>query len=279
MTLRRVWIGSPNYSSRKGSGVRLIVLHATEGATTYRSLGNYFANPSSGVSSHTGIDDTPGEIGEYVTRDQKAWTASNANPVAVQAELCAPSGASDNWTDGDWRSHPVMLQNAADWIAEESAVFGIPLVGLSAADAQGGAAGVCQHADLGAWGGGHHDLGDGFPFGYVMELAGGSASAPGPGPSPPSGPGPAFPYPDDHYLGQPSPDPACHDGFDGGADAANVATWQGQMSARGWSIGVDGCYGPESEQVARQFQTEKGLDADGLVGPATWSASWTAPVT
>jgi peptidoglycan hydrolase-like protein with peptidoglycan-binding domain len=62
-------------------------------------------------------------------------------------------------------------------------------------------------------------------------------------------------------------------------DTQNVRTWQQQMANRGWNIGVDGVYGPQSSGVARQFQAEKGLSVDGLVGPQTWSTSWTASVT
>ena len=40
--LKRVWIPSPNYSSRGGAGVRLIVIHTAEGARTIESLGSYF---------------------------------------------------------------------------------------------------------------------------------------------------------------------------------------------------------------------------------------------
>jgi hypothetical protein len=39
-----------------------------------------------------------GTIGEYVSRPNKAWTQSGANPVAVSAELCTPSGAAASWT-------------------------------------------------------------------------------------------------------------------------------------------------------------------------------------
>ena len=52
-----------------------------------------------------------------------------------------------------------MLANCAAWIAEECAAFGIPVRKLSAAQAQGGQAGVCGHVDLGAAGGGHWDPG------------------------------------------------------------------------------------------------------------------------
>jgi len=118
-----VAIPSPNYSSRGGATVTTIVLHTAEGATTYQSLGAFFANPASGVSSHVGIDDTPGTVGEYVPRTGKAWTAANANPWAVQAELCAFA----DWDTATWNTHPNMLANTAAWIAEEAAYFDIPI--------------------------------------------------------------------------------------------------------------------------------------------------------
>lgn len=277
MTLTRKSIPSPNYSSRGGATVRLIVIHTAEGATTIESLGNFFASSSSGVSSHTGIDDTPGVIGEYVRRDYKAWTAANANPVAVQTELCAFA----KWDRAEWDRHPNMLSNCAQWIAEEAAKFGLPITKLTSAQAQGTGRGVCQHADLGSWGGGHWDCGGSFPIDHVLELArGGEPAPPTPTPKPPpAGKAPGFPYPSSHYLGQPSPPPECHSGYYGGNDTKNVKTWQNQMRARGWSIGVDGKYGPQSSDVCRMFQAEKGLAVDGLVGPNTWKASWTAPVT
>jgi N-acetylmuramoyl-L-alanine amidase len=185
MALKRVAIPSPNYSSRAAAGVRLVVIHASEGATTYRSLGNFFASPSSGVSSHTGIDDTPGEIGEYVQAGPgKAWTAGNANGVAVQTELCVPSGASMGWTRDQWNQHPTMLANCAQWVAEECARFGLPIVALSPADAQGSGRGVCQHKDLGAWGGGHSDCGPNFPMSSVIQMAGGAPQPAPPTPTP-----------------------------------------------------------------------------------------------
>jgi hypothetical protein len=175
MSLRRVQILSPNYSSRGGAAVRLVVLHTAQGATTYDSLGAFFASPDSGVSSHVGIDDTPGTIGEYVYRPNKAWTAAGANPVAVQAELCAFA----EWDPAEWDRHPEMLANTAAWIAEECAHFDIPIVKLTPAQAQGSGRGVCQHADLGAWGGGHWDCGS-FPIDRVLEMARGGAPTPTP---------------------------------------------------------------------------------------------------
>lgn len=61
--------------------------------------------------------------------------------------------------------------------------------------------------------------------------------------------------------------------------SAAVKTWQQQMRKRGWKISVDGAYGPASEAVCRQFQAQKRLGVDGVVGPKTWAAAWTARIT
>jgi N-acetylmuramoyl-L-alanine amidase len=167
VALQRKSIPSPNYSSRGGSGVRLIVLHTAEGARTIEELGNYFASSSSGVSSHVGADDKAGVIGEYVKRGNKAWTQGNANPVSVSIELCAFAG----WSKAEWDKHPNMLENCARWIAEEAAYFGIPITKLSDSQAQGSGRGVCQHENLGSWGGGHWDCGGNFPMDRVLDMA------------------------------------------------------------------------------------------------------------
>lgn len=157
---------SPNYSSRSGAAVRLIVIHTAEGATTIESLGSYFQGPVD-ASSHVGIDDKAGVIGEYVQRSGKAWTQANANPVCVSVELCAFA----KWSEAEWNEHPNMLENCARWIAEEADYFGLPITKLTEAQAQGSSKGVCQHADLGSWGGGHWDCGNEFPLDYVLDLA------------------------------------------------------------------------------------------------------------
>ena len=53
-----------------------------------------------------------------------------------------------------------------------------------------------------------------------------------------------------------------------------VAQWQTQMQQRGWRIEVDGRFGPQSDRIARQFQQEKGLTVDGIVGPETWRVTF-----
>lgn len=283
MPLKRIPIPSPNYSSRGGANVRLIVLHTAEGATTYQSLGSYFANPASQVSSHVGVDDTPNTVGEYVQRPNKAWTASNANPVAVQAEMCAFAA----WSTATWNTHTNMLANVAAWIAEEAAYFKIPIVKLSPSQAQGSSAGVCQHRDLGTWGGNHSDCGDGFPIDHVLQLATGTTPTPTPPTPTPTPPpttkAPPFPLPSGYYYG-PTTGPAqsvsgYYPPYGGPNGASGLKQWQTQMHSRGWTITADGFYGNQTATVTRQFQQEKGLSVDGLIGPQTWSTAWTAPVT
>lgn len=187
MALKRIWMPSPNKSSRGGSGVRLVVIHTAEGARSFRDLGGFFANASAQASSHVGIDDERGTIGEYVRRADKAWTQANYNPQCVSVELCAapisssyPCGA--NWSADEWNRHDGMLANLADWIREECAFYGLPIEKLSSGAAQGSGRGVCGHNDLGAGGGGHWDPGPNFPWTRVMDMARGGDTAPPPQP-------------------------------------------------------------------------------------------------
>lgn len=64
-----------------------------------------------------------------------------------------------------------------------------------------------------------------------------------------------------------------------GSTGAGVLLLQRRLAERGWTIDIDGDFGPATDKVVRGFQADKGLEVDGEVGPKTWSALWTAPVT
>lgn len=85
---------------------------------------------------------------------------------------------------------------------------------------------------------------------------------PPPAPIPPSGNVPMFPG-------------YCRRGSSG--DATRQV--QQRLVDRGWHIGVDGDFGPQTDQTVRSYQGEKGLENDGVVGPITWTSIWTAPIT
>lgn len=67
----------------------------------------------------------------------------------------------------------------------------------------------------------------------------------------------------------------------------DVGTWQQQMVNRGWNLGntgpnsdgVDEDFGDLCDKALRAFQAEKGLKEDGILGPISWAATWTAPIT
>ena len=60
----------------------------------------------------------------------------------------------------------------------------------------------------------------------------------------------------------------------------DVLMWQRQMIARGWHLPATGEYDQQSRDACRAFQMQKGLHpATGTVGPRTWAAAWTEPIT
>ena len=50
-----------------------------------------------------------------------------------------------------------------------------------------------------------------------------------------------------------------------------VRPLQQLLRARGQTVAVDGSFGPQTEAAVRAFQGSRGLAADGIVGPQTWS--------
>jgi hypothetical protein len=99
----------------------------------------------------------------------------------------------------------------------------------------------------------------GYVLGYVsVPFGAGAAPTPAPKPTIPAG-APAWPGRALHLT-----TPLMH--------GNDVSLFQGRMHQRGWDIDVDGFWGEQSDLVTRQFQHQKGLLIDGVVGPATWTA-------
>jgi hypothetical protein len=53
--------------------------------------------------------------------------------------------------------------------------------------------------------------------------------------------------------------------------SGEVKELQTLLKADGFSLDVDGVFGPDTESAVKRFQTEHGLADDGVVGPLTWS--------
>ena len=57
-----------------------------------------------------------------------------------------------------------------------------------------------------------------------------------------------------------------------GDQGNDVAEIQGQLASLGYDVTADGDFGPATTEAVKAFQVSKGLSADGLVGPTTYSA-------
>jgi peptidoglycan hydrolase-like protein with peptidoglycan-binding domain len=230
-----------------------VVVHIMDGS--FDGTKSWFNNPQAQASSHFGTR-KDGYAEQWVDTKDKAWAemAGNANYISVENEGSPP----DALTDGQVERVAEILQ----WAHRH---YGVPLQLANAP----GERGLGWHGMGGnAWGG-HFDC-PGDPiraqFNRIIQIATGNAPAPVPAPpvNPPIGI-PAFP-PFSVYLKNFTQDSA-------------VSVWQQKMHDRGWSITVDGKYGPLSAGICKQFQQEKNLTVDGIVGPITWEATWASPVT
>lgn len=88
---------------------------------------------------------------------------------------------------------------------------------------------------------------------------------------------PTFPLPDGSYFGPKSGPARSVSGYY--SHEEDLRAWQQRMKDRGWRLDADGRYGPDTKRVATAFQQQKGLTVDGLIGPDTWAAAWTTPIT
>ncbi|QKW34292.1 peptidoglycan-binding protein [Actinomadura sp. NAK00032] len=54
----------------------------------------------------------------------------------------------------------------------------------------------------------------------------------------------------------------------------DVEQWQRQACRKGYTLRVDGWYGPRSSKVAKSLQRRAGLADDGEIDAWTWAATW-----
>lgn len=89
--LIKQFIASPNFNSRNGTKIDMIVMHYTAGSTAQGAI-NRFLDPREQVSAHY-IIERNGDIFQMVNDSEKAWHAKSANPRSIGIEHVAVGDA------------------------------------------------------------------------------------------------------------------------------------------------------------------------------------------
>lgn len=157
---------SPNWSSRKGSKITHIVIHAMIGTCSGTAATFDVGKPKdpAGTSAHYGID-RDGSLVRYVIDANKAWHVMNANPFCLGIELADRYfNAEGKLTlgsdfDPNWVTDP-QLEKCANLTATLMQKYNIPL------------SNVIGHGDplLKKYGNDHHDPGKYFPWDKFKTL-------------------------------------------------------------------------------------------------------------
>lgn len=244
------WQGSPNnYSGGMDVQPMGVVLHIEEG--TEAGTVATFHNPGAQASSHFGIA-KDGHIDQFVDTHDAAWAEVEGNRhwISIEHEGHAGDVLTPEQLDAD--AHIIA------WLKQLGLNFPLVITDNT------GAPGIGWHGmGGGAWGGHTGCPGDAIKNqrGELIAKVDGLLHTPGPAPL-------IYPPWPGRFLDTP-PDTIGND----------VRMWQQRMQERRWRISVDGDYGAQSKKVCLAFQKEKNLTPDGIVGPQTWAAAWTAPVT
>ena len=247
------WTASPNYSSRGGQRVRLIVAHDCEGS--FLGAATWFAVARSQVSAHIILSEDGLRAIQMVAFANKAWHACNVNPFSEGIE--AAGYAAKGLGAPEWAA-------LAAIVAFRLRANSIPCQRASAANDW---TGYCQHVDLGAMGGGHHDITldpairaqfDALiAAAYAQDMpAIWTPAASAAAPAAPAGWKPSGTV--RHDLAPPS-----------------IEWVQATLNKLGFSTApmpVDGLDGPATRAAVKAFQAYDKIAVDGEIGPETIAA-------
>ncbi len=113
--LIKSFVESPNYSSRNGADIDMIVLHCSTAATVEGTI-HWFLNRNSRVSAHYVVDKN-GDIYQMVRDNCSAWHAKAANSRSIGIEHVGT--AADRLTDAQSEASAELVR----WLVAE---YGIP---------------------------------------------------------------------------------------------------------------------------------------------------------
>lgn len=149
--------------TRAMNGVRVIVVHSTEGSTASGAAG-WFTDPRSGGSAHLVVDDT--QCFRTLPDNVIPWGAKGVNNDGLHLEIAGFA----KWTRAEWMAHEARIRRAAQLVAAWCKQYGIPPRLLTADELKAGQRGITTHATaVKVYGGDHTDPGAGFPLDVLME--------------------------------------------------------------------------------------------------------------
>lgn len=145
-----------NFSSRAGAPVLIVVWHYTVSRDNGSAgvLGNvrWFDSPAAQASSTYIIARLSGYCALTVAEASKAWAQAAYNPWAISVEITAMGDEPGYIVQGAGMARAVALARRFH------KVYGIPYRRCAVSGGRVTRTGFCDHADLGALGGGHHDI-------------------------------------------------------------------------------------------------------------------------
>jgi hypothetical protein len=90
-----IWRASPNFNSRNGSAVSLVVIHSCEGG--YAGCWGWLRNSAAGASAHYVVKEDGGEVTQLVREASRAWHVAAAYECSRAGNVqCNKNGVSTN---------------------------------------------------------------------------------------------------------------------------------------------------------------------------------------
>ena len=256
-TATRRFIQARNYTRGRDSSIDVLVIHTMEtkeGSDSADNIANWFAGSTAPeASAHYCIDDN--SVIQCVRDEDVAWHAPGANHDGLGFEHAGTA----KQTGRDWGDEysRAMLEHSAELVAEKCVKYKIPPVWLTPADLQAGRRGITSHNNVSkAFGRSTHwDPGVGFNVErYLKRVRQKMGSV----------------EPRDFKADPPL--------LRSGTSGWRVKQLQRRLKIHGFDVGgIDGDFGPKTEQQVRAFQKSRDIEVDGVVGPMTWKMLNKAP--
>lgn len=252
-----IWRPLPENRTEPLIRARLLILHSAVAKAD--SLFGYFNSPGINVESHLYVQ-ADGDTEQYISWDRQADANSYANGFALSVET---------WDNRDpdrvsWT--PAQMNRLVDIAVQAHHLKGIPLVRATRWDGSG----IGGHSDFpGKWTTVKGKTCPGLArrpqvaeiITRARDIVNGKPIQPAPQPVPPPQPEPTGDTPMPPTIAE-------------GARGDVVRRLQGLLIAVRHSLdaegGMDGIFGPGLKREVQAFQQARGLQPDGIVGPATW---------